>query len=266
MYRLSTRSLFIWTVLTFTLSVLLAWRYLNTSTMAPNKAALIVPALKKQTATVIMAHGLGDSGAGWVSLAETWRRRGKFDDVKFIFPNAPNIPITVNMGMHMPGWYDITNFSDLNQAHDETGILRSRATLTKLITDEVKEGIPSERIIIGGFSQGGAISLFTGLTTPHKLAGVFGLSCYLVLGNKIKEFAQESKDANKDTPFFMAHGDADEVVKYSWGQQSAQVLNKDLGHNVEFKTYRGLTHSADMKEIDDLEQFIKSCLTRAESL
>ncbi|KIV85662.1 hypothetical protein PV11_01330 [Exophiala sideris] len=236
------------------------------------RQALIVPALKKHSATIIMAHGLGDSGAGWVSLAESWRRRGKFEDVKFIFPNAPNIPITVNFGMRMPGWYDIvrrrddSDFSDLNQQQDETGILRSRSTFTKLITDEVAAGIPSNRIILGGFSQGGAMSLFTGVTTPHKLGGVFGLSCYLVLANKIKELAKEASDANKDTPFFMGHGDADEVVKYRWGQRTAEMLKNELGHKVEFKTYKGLPHSADMKEIDDLEEFIKRCLPSNESL
>ncbi|OAG38414.1 hypothetical protein AYO21_07397 [Fonsecaea monophora] len=224
------------------------------------KQALIVPALKTHTATVIMAHGLGDSGAGWVSLAETWRRRGKFEDVKFIFPNAPNIPITVNFGMRMPGWYDITNFSDLKHDFDEPGILRSRATFNKLITDEIDAGVPSNRIILGGFSQGGAMSLFTGATTPHKLGGVFGLSCYLVLGDKIKDFAKEANGANKDTPFFMGHGDADELVKHQWGVQSAEYLRNELGHKVEFKTYPGLAHSADMKEIDDLEEFIKRCL------
>ena len=82
------------------------------------------------------------------------------------------------------------------------------------------------------------MSLFTGATTPHKLAGVFGLSSYLLMGNKIKELAAEAKGVNKDTPFFMGHGDADEVVKYQWGQQTAEVLKKQLGHNVEFKTYR----------------------------
>ncbi|KIX10299.1 uncharacterized protein Z518_01381 [Rhinocladiella mackenziei CBS 650.93] len=236
------------------------------------KQALIVPALKKQTATIIMAHGLGDSGAGWVSLAESWRRRGKFEDVKFVFPNAPNIPITVNLGMSMPGWYDIislsrqADFSALKQAHDEPGILRSRTTFSKLITDEIDSGIPSNRIILGGFSQGGAMSIFTGVTTPYKLGGVFGLSCYLLMGDKIKDLAKEAQDANKDTPFFMGHGDADEVVKYQWGQQTAEFLKNELGYRVEFKTYRNLRHSADMQEIDDLEEFIKRCLPPTGSL
>jgi predicted esterase len=82
------------------------------------------------------------------------------------------------------------------------------------------------------------MSLFTGVTTPHKLGGIFGLSSYLVLGDKIKDFVKESSDANKDTPIFMGHGDADDLVRYSWGQQTADVLRKELGHKVEFKTYQ----------------------------
>jgi predicted esterase len=82
------------------------------------------------------------------------------------------------------------------------------------------------------------MSVFTGVTTPHKLAGVFGLSCYLVMGGKVKELAKEAKDVNKDTPFFMGHGDADEVVEYTWGERTAEVLRKELGHKVEFKIYK----------------------------
>lgn len=93
-------------LVTIVLGLLLVLYKFQTPTMA-GRQAITVPALKKHTATIIMAHGLGDSGAGWVQLAENWRRRGKFEDVKFIFPNAPEIPITINMGMRMPGWYDI---------------------------------------------------------------------------------------------------------------------------------------------------------------
>lgn len=82
------------------------------------------------------------------------------------------------------------------------------------------------------------MSLFTGLTTTHKLAGVFGLSCYLVLGGEVKQMAEEAKGINHDTPFFMGHGDADEVVKYKWGEQTAEVVRKELGHQVEFKKYK----------------------------
>jgi predicted esterase len=132
-----------------------------------------------------------------------------------------------------------TDFSGLSQAHDEPGILRSRNTITKLITDEIAAGIPSSRIVIGGFSQGGAMSLFTGATTTYKLAGVFGLSSYLLMGNKIKELAEETKGINEDTPFFMGHGDADPLIKYDWGVKTAEALRTELGHTkVEFLTYK----------------------------
>ena len=131
-----------------------------------------------------------------------------------------------------------SSFNDLNQAQDEPGILRSRTTLTNMIDEEIKAGIPSTKIILGGFSQGGAMSLFTGLTMKEKLGGVFGLSCYLVLGNKIKDLVTEGGNKNKDTPFFMGHGDADETVKYQWGFKTAQLLKEELGiKNVDFRTY-----------------------------
>ncbi|MCJ1417899.1 hypothetical protein MMC32_004244 [Xylographa parallela] len=217
-------------------------------------AALVVPAVKKHTATVIFAHGLGDTGAGWIPLAQNWRRRGKFEEVAFIFPNAPTIPITVNFQMKMPGWYDITTFNDLQNAHDEVGILRSRDYFNTLVAEEVAKGIPSTRIVVGGFSQGGAMSLFTGLTSPVKLGGFFGLSAYLLMHHKIKDFVPASLP-NKDTPVFMGHGDADPTVRYAWGQQTAAVL-KELGYGVDFRTYRGLQHSADPEEIDDLERYL----------
>lgn len=128
-----------------------------------------------------------------------------------------------------------------------------------------RDKLPSNKIILGGFSQGGAVSIFTGLTTKHKLGGVFGLSCYLLLGDKLGTFVKEANDANKDTPFFMGHGDADEVVKYRWGQKTAEVVRDTYKHQIEFKTYRNLPHSAALEEIDDLEQFINKCLSRSES-
>ncbi|KAF2232205.1 acyl-protein thioesteras-like protein 1 [Viridothelium virens] len=217
-------------------------------------AALVVPALKRHTATVIVSHGLGDSGAGWIWLAENWRRRGKFEEVSFVFPNAPTIPITMNMGMKMPGWYDIISFDDLQQREDESGILRSRDTMHNIISAEVAKGIPSNRIILGGFSQGGAVSLLGGVTCPQKLAGIFGLSSYLLLRGKIRDMVP-TENPNKETPIFLGHGDADLVVKYEWGQNTAQTL-KEWGWNVDFRTYPNLPHSADPQEIDHLEAFI----------
>ncbi|QDS70397.1 hypothetical protein FKW77_009322 [Venturia effusa] len=222
-------------------------------------AALIVPALKRHTATVIVAHGLGDSGSGWVWLAENWRRRNKFEEVKFVFPNAPNIPITLNGGMRMPGWYDITSLSALSQAEDEAGITRTQAYFHSLIAEEASTGIPTERIVLGGFSQGGAMSLFSGLTAPSKLGGIFGLSCYMLLQGKLKEKIAQAGSANNTTKIFMGHGDADPVVRYDWGRLTADKL-KEWGHEVDFRTYKDLPHSADPEEIDDLEAFLNQVI------
>jgi len=219
------------------------------------RAPLVVPAVKRHTATVIVAHGLGDSGAGWIFLAENWRRRSKFDEVKFVFPNAPNIPITLNMGMRMPGWYDIKSLSSLSdREEDEGGIIQSQKYFHSLIDEEVKNGIPANRVVLGGFSQGGAMSLLSGVTYKDQLGGIFGLSCYLLLQKKIKDMIPES-NPNQNTPIFMGHGDADQVVAHKWGKLSADELVKH-GYKVDFRTYQDLVHSADPEEIDHLEAYL----------
>ena len=110
------------------------------------------------------------------------------------------------------------------------------------------------RACLGGFSQGGAVSLFTGITSEKKLGGIVGFSSYLLLHDKIKDYLKTDAP-NNSTPIFMGHGNADDVVKYKWGQQTASILT-DMGLKVDFKTYNGLGHSADPKEIDDLESYL----------
>ncbi|KAI5221797.1 Phospholipase/carboxylesterase [Aureobasidium subglaciale] len=187
--------------------------------------------------------------------------KGKFDETSFIFPNAPEIPISVNMGMRMPGVNTVLttlqmSFDDIQQHEDEAGITRSQAYIHSLIAKEIEKGIPSERIVLGGFSQGGAMSIMSGVTAPSRLGGVFGLSCYLLLRGKIRDMIP-SENPNKQTPIFMGHGDADPVVRYQWGQATAQTL-QEWGWNVDFKTYKGLPHSAAPQEINDLERYIKA--------
>ncbi|KAL8755533.1 MAG: hypothetical protein Q9184_004775 [Pyrenodesmia sp. 2 TL-2023] len=172
-------------------------------------APLVVPALKKHTATVIWAHGLGDSA-----------------------------------------------FNDLAQQQDQPGIYKSRDYFHSLIKAEVDKGIPSSRIVLGGFSQGGSISIFAGLTSPFPLAGIFGLSSYLLLGNTLPSLlTPEIRAANSSTPIFMGHGDVDPLVKLEWGQETAKTL-KGLGWKVDFNVYRNLAHSADPQEMDDLEKWL----------
>ncbi|THW84972.1 Phospholipase/carboxylesterase [Aureobasidium pullulans] len=147
------------------------------------------------------------------------------------------------------------SFDDIQQNEDEAGITRSQAYIHSLIAKEIEKGIPSERIVLGGFSQGGAMSLMSGVTAPTRLGGIFGLSCYLLLRGKLREMIP-SENPNKQTPIFMGHGDADPVVRYEWGQATSKVL-QEWGWNVDFKTYKGLPHSAAPQEINDLERYIK---------
>ena len=128
--------------------------------------------------------------------------------------------------MKMPGWYDIADFGDLaNRSEDEAGILRSQKVFHTLIEEEIKNGTPSERIVLGGFSQGGAMSLMAGITAPTKLGGIFGLSCYLLLQGKVRDLVP-ADSPNQKTPIFMGHGDADMVVRYPWGQATAEKLQE----------------------------------------
>lgn len=130
------------------------------------------------------------------------------------------------------------DFEEAQRNQDEPGILKSRDYLNSLIKEEIDKGIEPSRIVLGGFSQGGAMSLFTGITSPHKLGGIFGVSCYLLLATKLKEFSPPGGELpNAKTPFFLAHGYEDEVVKYEFGDMSQKRL-KELGFNVEFHSYR----------------------------
>jgi dienelactone hydrolase len=141
------------------------------------------------------------------------------------------------MGMRMPGWYDIKSLSSLSgREEDEAGIVKSQEYFHSLIDQEVAKGIPASRVVIGGFSQGGAMSLISGVTYKSQLGGIFGLSCYLLLQKKIKDMIPDNSP-NKETPIFMGHGDADQVVAHKWGKMSADELTKH-GYNVDFRTYK----------------------------
>ncbi|RDW63568.1 hypothetical protein BP6252_11113 [Coleophoma cylindrospora] len=231
-------------------------------------SAVTIPAVSQHTVTIIMAHGLGDSGAGWVSLAENWRRQQKFPGVKFIFPNAPSIPITMNNGMSMPAWFDIRRpriapkFSDLHIGmEDQAGILKSRDYFHQLIQAEIDAGIPSSSIFLGGFSQGGAMSLFSGITAPTKLGGIFGLSCFLPLHSKLEDFLP-AESANQATPIFMGHGDSDPMVRLDWAQSSAEILEK-AGWKVDLQIYPGMSHSTTPQEIVAVENYINARLAES---
>ncbi|KAJ3265162.1 hypothetical protein HDU77_006207 [Chytriomyces hyalinus] len=213
--------------------------------------SIVVQATKPHTATFIFLHGLGDSGHGWSQLGEMLSPM--FPHVKFVFPNAPSIPITLNGGYRMPGWYDIMSLDPKTRKEDESGMLQTVEIINKLLTEEISGGIKSKRIVLGGFSQGSAMSLLTSIKTDIKLGGIVGFSGYLPLADKA---AESATSANQWTPYFMGHGDVDEVVAFEWGRMSADKLKESMGRQVTFKTYKGMGHSYCNQEVSDLAKFL----------
>lgn len=221
-------------------------------------SAVRIPARKAQTASFIFLHGLGDSGNGWSFLAEEAAKSGKLDHIKFIFPNAPSQPVSLNFGMSMPSWYDIQSLNDLQAKQDEAGILKSVDRLKEVIAEEVAAGIPTERIIIGGFSQGCAVTLATSTILDKKVAGIVALSGYLPIKEKLIRLENPT---NRNTPYFMGHGTADGVVAYKFGRMSEEYLKTALSReDVTFRDYPGMEHSACPEELRDILAFTEKVL------
>ncbi|KZS97848.1 Phospholipase/carboxylesterase [Sistotremastrum niveocremeum HHB9708] len=223
---------------------------------------LSIAPIAQHTATVIFLHGLGDTGEGWKFMADMFAP--KLPHVKWILPHAFNQPVTINFGMECPSWYDIQSLDKIDGPEDEKGMLVSSRQINQLITAEVDAGIKSDRIVLGGFSQGAAMSLLTGLTTERRLAGLVALSGYAPLRNKLKSMLS---DHAKKLPIFMGHGTADPVVKFEIGQKSAQILTSEFGlkcasstaedmTGVIFNQYDGLQHSADPRELRALLEWM----------
>ncbi|GAA5963214.1 hypothetical protein JCM8115_001061 [Rhodotorula mucilaginosa] len=217
---------------------------------------LVIEPLGKHTASIIFSHGLGDTSAGWAPLAMSLRQKPQFRHIRFVLPTAPVQPVTANGGYRMPSWFDIQEFNPRSgiRADDEPGMLSSVRTIQQLISSELEAGIPSDRILVGGFSQGAVIAYLTGITSERKLAGVVALSGFLGMAGKIK--SMKTDHATK-LPIFHGHGDADPVVEYKWGQKTTETL-KELGFtDITFKTYPGMEHSFCDAEQRDLEEFIQ---------
>lgn len=210
---------------------------------------VVIAATVKHTASVIFLHGLGDTGHGWSSAMAAIR----LPHMKVICPTANTIPVSLNNGFKMPAWFDIKGL-DISAAEDIEGIKKATTYIHYLIEKEISEGISSERIIVGGFSQGGALAIHSALTFPKKLAGIIALSCWLPM-NKL--FSSSIVTANKDIPILQCHGDCDPIVSYNFGQLTASVLKK-ISKNVEFKTYNGLMHSSSDEEMNDIKNFIRA--------
>jgi phospholipase/carboxylesterase len=208
------------------------------------------------TAAVIWMHGLGADGNDFVPIVNELDLAGA-PAIRFIFPHAPMMPVTINNGHVMRAWYDVS-FGDLegrSRRADEQGVRQSQAHIGHLITREVSRKIPSKNIVLAGFSQGGAMALQTGLRYPEKLAGVMALSCYLPCADS---FAAEAAPANAKTPLLIAHGTQDPVVPYAMGKSSSDMLVKS-GYAVEWREYP-MPHSVCLEEVRDIGVWLTKVL------
>jgi len=200
-------------------------------------------------------HGLGDDGNGWSQMVPELALPPGLS-VRFLFPHAPVMPVTINNGFRMRAWYDIRQ-ANLSERADLDGVRASRELVEALIANERARGIAPGRIVLGGFSQGGAVALYTGLRYPERLAGLVALSTYLIAGEAL---ADEASAANRDVPIFMAHGTHDPVVQFAWAEQSRRVLEAQ-GRHVDWHTYP-MEHSAVLEEIRAVGQFVARVLAR----
>lgn len=204
-------------------------------------------------ATVIVLHGLGADGNDFVPIAQELDLSA-LGNVRFVFPHAPVIPVTINNGYRMRAWYDILGM-DLVKREDETGLRRSLGEIEALLEREEQRGMPAHRIVLAGFSQGCAMALMTGLRHKQRLAGIVGMSGYLPLAQTT---AAERSDANALTPIFMGHGSQDNVVLVGRGSASRDAL-RALGYDVEWHEYP-MAHSVCMEEIADLNAWLLKTL------
>lgn len=222
-----------------------------------NAVEIIPPA--PANASVIWMHGLGASGNDFVSIIDQLNLPNNHN-IRFIFPHAPVRSVTINGGMKMRAWYDIKYFHELiniaeqfNESH--IGIQDSQLIINNLIKREIQHNIRSERIILAGFSQGGAMALHTGLRFDAQLGGIICLSGYLPLHNLL---IKEKSINNQSIPIFMAHGLFDHIVSINLAKHSCDTL-LNLNYNISWNTY-GMQHTVINEEITDIEKFLKKIL------
>ncbi len=206
-------------------------------------------------ATLIIMHGLGADGRDFLPIAEQLDL-ASVGPVRFLFPNAPVIPVTINGGYEMPAWYDIMT-ADLVRREDEAGLRASRLQVEALIASEKARGIPASSIVVAGFSQGCAMALMVGLRHAEALAGVIGMSGYLPLADLA---AAERTAASLATPIFLAHGTQDEVVALPRAVESRNALTS-MGYSVEWHEYR-MAHSVCPEEVLDVQAFLLRVLPK----
>jgi len=212
-----------------------------------------IPTGPNPTASVIVLHGLGADGNDFVPFAKELDLRS-VGPVRFVFPHAPTMPVTINGGYVMRAWYDILGM-DLVQREDEAGLRNSLAAVNALIELEIARGVAPGRIVLAGFSQGCAMTLMTGLRHAERLAGLVCMSGYLPLATRAEA---ERHDSNRDLPIFMAHGTLDPMIDIARARSSRDALVR-LGHPVEWHEYP-MPHSVCAEEIADLQGWLRRAL------
>jgi phospholipase/carboxylesterase len=208
-------------------------------------------AAARATASVIWLHGLGADGHDFEPIVPELDLP-RDASVRFVFPHAPMRPVTLNNGFVMRAWYDLFDLGEERRV-DEAGMRASAEEIERLITHERSNGVP--RIVLAGFSQGGALALYTGLRHAEKLAGIVALSAYLPLESRL---AAEANPANARTPIFLAHGRLDPVLPFNAGERARDRL-KALGYDVTWKAYQ-MPHAVCPEEIADISAFLRTVL------
>ncbi len=220
---------------------------------AQTLAAVEVETGPKPAGCIIWLHGLGADGHDFEPAVPALVPRGA-RALRFVFPHAPVRPVTLNGGARMRAWYDVRGF-ERHAAQDEGGIRESDTAIRALIRRENERGIATERIVLAGFSQGGAMAIFTGTRLPERLAGIIGLSCYLLLA---ASFEAERQRANQATPVFLAHGSFDPVVDARLGEQTRSLLEA-AAYPVEWHSYP-MPHAVCAEEIAAIAAFLQRVL------
>ncbi len=224
--------------------------------------AALLPAVEIETAprpthAVIWLHGLGADGHDFEPVVDAFDLNG-LPATRFVFPHAPTRPVTINAGYVMRAWYDIVSADFSQRREDPVGVRESAQQVEALIARENARGVADDRIVLAGFSQGGAIALHTGLRHPRALAGILALSTYLPLADTL---AAEADEANREVPIFMAHGHDDTVIPYDFGWQSGEFLQQQ-GYKLDWHEYFA-GHTVAMEELRDLEAWLRDVLGRS---
>jgi phospholipase/carboxylesterase len=220
--------------------------------MAEQLQTIEIETRPKPGHSVIWLHGLGADGNDFVPIVQELALPPL--GIRFVFPHAPMRPVTINGGFVMRAWYDIV-YQDLVMKEDEQGLRQSQKMIEELIAKEESRGVPAQRIVIAGFSQGGAIALQTSLRQTRRLAGAMSLSAYLPLADKVEK---ERNPANNDMPVFLGHGTLDNIVPLPRGAASRDRLVK-LGYDVDWHQYP-MAHSVCPEELEDIGAWLTRVL------